>query len=237
MYVVPAGLERRTDECIRRYVSIVRGQAGRKAVPQGLKPGCFEEILTRPLKGRSSTALHALGRGCYKSAALPPNPFQSSMFTYGVDSVVEERPFEGRVASAGKEPAFRPRVPFWNSPQAIVTSVTDSNLPFSRRLRNGFRADLLHHHRYRAATTDLPARDDRAASDRHSRALSRSAEISSARVRDYAGPSSCASDARCEHFAGAGHAVHQGRILVSVEIRFDLAGQFHESSRSGLGGF
>jgi putative transposase len=74
MYVVP------------RYVSIVRGQAGRKAVPQGLKPGCFEEVLTRPLKGR--------------------------------------------VASAGKEPAFRPRVPFWNSPQAIVTSVTDFNFPF-----------------------------------------------------------------------------------------------------------
>jgi len=55
---------------------------------------------------------------------------QSLTITAAADNTVEERPFKGRVERAKEPWAFRPRVPFWNSPQLIVTSVTH-NVPSS----------------------------------------------------------------------------------------------------------
>jgi hypothetical protein len=78
------------------------------------------------LKRRSSTSLHA------PRWRADPTAYAGILVATSdvADNAVEERPFKGRVAGPQIEPAFRPCVPSWNSPQRFVTSLTDNALPF-----------------------------------------------------------------------------------------------------------
>src|SRR5579871_4534943 len=91
-------------------------------------PVCLAAIAA--LKRRSSTSVHG---ACWQA---DPIARASSLFatSHTADDTVEERPFQGRVARIESEAAFRPGVPFRDSSQALVTSLTDNTSPISRPL-------------------------------------------------------------------------------------------------------
>src|SRR5271165_7195084 len=111
------------------------GVGSRKPGSTGAKAPFLLRRFDAALKRRSSTSL------CAARWHADPVAYASILFATSdaADDPVEERPFKGRVACGEEEPAFRPCVPFWNSPQRLVTSLTDNARPSPRPSPNGLR--------------------------------------------------------------------------------------------------